>query len=180
MSGTDAILNAHAQYYATYRLSIILNRANFLLSSIEMVKESYLVEGDTYDFLVAKLIVVDKSSGRILYPKIYPRFFTDDDISGSFVGKCDDMGVRFSIFFDKSGFFSPLWTELFKDGRRYKPEGLRMDWDKYNNVAPTMTQERYYWLERNARNSTALQNDEVVLRTLPRWLYKASVDEDDD
>ena len=177
---TNIFFDNHAQYYAEYDFKTLLDRANFILSSIEVVKENYFVEDGSYDFLVAKVVVVDRSSGHILYPKIYPRYFTNDNNSGSFLGRCDNMSIRFSVLFDKSGFFTPLWTELFKDGRKYKPEGPRMDWDKYNGVVPPMTYQRYSLLKTEAENSTATQNDDLVLRLLPRWLDFASINQEED
>lgn len=175
MRNIDCINNAHSQYYEEYLLSRILERANYKLDTIEMVKESYFVEDDTYDFLVAKITAVDKADGRVSYPKIYPRFFTSDDFDDFFLGKCDDLVVRFSIFFDKTGFFSPLWTRLYKDGKEFKSSGVAMDWDKYSNPASRMSRTRYRLLEQQAKNSTSQQNDEVVLRTIPIWLQRAAI-----
>lgn len=175
MTTADYIFNAHSQFYAEYELSTILKRAKYSLSSIEIVKESFLVEGETQDFLVARVIAMDERTGAISYPTIYPRYFTDNLPIEALLGKCDDLYVRFSIFFNKTGFFSPLWTTLIKDGVNYEPTGPRMDWDKYKNVAPKMSYNVYSMLKKQAENSTALQNDEVVLRTLPIWLSNASI-----
>ena len=166
--------NAHAQYYIEYDLRLLLEKDNYTLRSIEMVKENICIEGEPYDYLVAKLVVVNNQTGLISYPIIYPRYSTGSDNIDHWLGKCDDLAVRFSIFFDKTGFFSPLWISLEKAGKRYEPKGKRLDWDKYNNVAPKMSYEKYSMLAEYAKNSTSFQNAEVVHRTLPVWLDKFS------
>ena len=144
MANSDFFFNAHSQYYTEYLLSRILERANYKLMSVEMVKESYFVEDDTYDFLVAKVSAANIKNGMISYPIIYPRFFTCYVFDDTFLGKCDDLSVRFSVFFNKTGFFSPLWTGLYKKGKLFKADGALMDWDKYRNIAPKMSFKIYF------------------------------------
>lgn len=172
-------LDAHSQYYTEYRLSILLDRLNYELSSVEMVKESFFIEDGTYDFLVAKVVAVNKQTGMISYPVIYPRYFTEDGFNTSFGGQCDDLDVRFSVLFNKTGIFSPLWTGLVKNGKCYNLEGPRMDWDKMRGKAPRMSIAQYRFLKSQAKDSSYLQNEEVIFRSVPIWLLNSSVITDD-
>lgn len=172
MPPIDSFLNQHAPYYISYNFKELLEISGFHLGKLTLNKEQVDFEDGVKDVLVLKAIVIDR--GVICYPQIYPRYYTEA-IDESLLGECDDANIRFSIFFDKTGFFSPLWEKIFKGDREYSPNGHRIDWDVMQGKAPYITPQRYQFLKQQAKNSTSIENQEVIARTLPIWLRSTAV-----
>lgn len=178
MPPIDIFLDQHAQYYISYDFKRLLELSGFHLDKLMLVKEQVDLEDGVKDVLVLRAMVIDR--GVICYPKIYPRYFTDA-IDDSLLGECDNANIRFSIFFNKTGFFSPLWESIIKGDRTYTPNGRRIDWDVMQGRVPRMTRQKYQFLKQQAKNSTSIDNQEVVARTLPIWLRSTAIlDEDID
>ena len=174
MPPIDFFLNAHAQYYISYDFKRLLELSGYQLEKLVLVKEQAILEEGVENVLVLKAKIIETRCGAICYPRIYPRYFSET-IDDSILGDCDSAFIRFSIFFDKSGFFSPLWESIIKGGRSYTPNGYRIDWDVMRGKAPRMTQQKYQFLKQQAQNSTSLDNQEVVARTLPIWLRSTAI-----
>ena len=168
-------LNRASQYYQEYDFRILLERVGYHLSSIEMMIDSWKINGQDIGVPTAKVSVQHKDSGKLSYFFILPRYW-NKEYDATFLDKCDNLVVRFSVLFSGRGFFTPCWTEVSKGKQSFKYEGVRMDWDRMKNPEPLMTRSEYYSLLESAKNRTDSELDLIINKLLPRWIERYSVE----
>lgn len=108
--------------YTLYKISLSPYKKFFgLISSIPPV-----------DTLLAKVVLYNES-GLLSHLEILPHYNIGREEISTAPKVCDDLRIRFSIYPEGNGFFTPTWIQATCGNKEIRPDGTRMDWDKLTN-----------------------------------------------
>ena len=125
------------EHYSDYSLKILASSMDISVLRISITpyqKDFGKYSGITpIDTVAASITLCKNSTGILSRLMILPHYSITKEEIGLLSDKGEDLLLRFSIYPEGNGFFTPTWVKLLMDHQTIVPSGKRIDWDKITN-----------------------------------------------
>lgn len=128
------------KHYTDFSLKFLAQSVGYTIRKIYLrpfTKQFGYKSGlDSIDTLRAEIsLFINNSGGLLSQLYIFPHYhLTENDIANAPL-LCEDLVIRFSIYPEGNGFFTPTWIHAIGHDYSIHPSGERIDWDILTNKA---------------------------------------------
>lgn len=134
---SDTMERQSRSHYTDYSLKLLAQTVGLSIRRIKLrpfTKDFGYNSGiESVDTLLADISMFTSSAGILSYVEILPHYLPSAEEMAKAPLICEDLVVRFSIYPEGDGFFTPTWIQAIGKDFIVRPSGVRMDWDKMTN-----------------------------------------------
>ena len=125
------------EHFTDFSLRILAESVGYSIRRIKLTPYTkhfgYNSGLESVDTLRAEITMYTSEGGLLSQLNMLPHYgVSADDIAKAPI-LCNDLDVRFSIYPEGNGFFTPTWIRGLGDNISLTPSGSRIDWDKITN-----------------------------------------------
>lgn len=133
----DQIARQTREHYTDFSLKLLAQSVGFSIRRIKLSPYTkhfgYNSGLDSVDTLMAEISMYSSQGGLLSQLEILPHYHVNKEFFEKTPLFCNDLVVRFSIYPEGNGFFTPTWIEGMGKDFTIHPSGNRIDWDKLIN-----------------------------------------------
>lgn len=133
----DQIARQTREHYTDFSLKLLAQSVGYSIRRIKLSPYTkhfgYNSGLDSIDTLIADISMYVSEGGLLSHLEMLPHYHLSDEDIAKAPFLCDDLVVRFSIYPEGNGFFTPTWIRGTGDGFTLQSYGARIDWDKMAN-----------------------------------------------